>query len=135
MYVHYSLRKVNIIWHSSHTTCLSSLPDFCFLHHSWQCTLYPHSFLLSQVCNMIVLAAHLMGTLFGPQIIFLMRKNLVKENSLGTRVISDFKYCYQPENAKKNSCYRHSQWYQIEKECKHLIIYDRKVKPQSKFFF
>ena len=40
----------------------------------------------SQLCNMIVLAARFMGTLFGPQIVLLMHKKMDKENSLGVKV-------------------------------------------------
>ena len=39
-----------------------------------------------QRCDMIVLAARLMGTLFGRQIVLLMHEKMVKENSLGAEI-------------------------------------------------
>ena len=43
-------------------------------------------FSTSQLCNMIVLAARFMGTLFGRQIVLSIKKKMVKENSLGAKV-------------------------------------------------
>ena len=44
-------------------------------------------FSTSQLCNMIVLAARLIGSLFGRQIVLSMHKKMVKENSLGAKVV------------------------------------------------
>ena len=48
-------------------------------------------FSMSQLRNMIVLAARSMGTLFGRQIVLLMRKKMVKENSQRAKV-DNFKF-------------------------------------------
>ena len=48
-------------------------------------------FSMSQIRNMIVLAARSMGTFFGRQIVLLMRKKMVNENSQGAKV-DNFKF-------------------------------------------
>ena len=62
----------------------------------------------SQLCNMIVLAARLIGTLFGHQIVFSMRKKWSRRTRQALRSItSNSKQSYQPQNAKKISCHRY----------------------------
>ena len=73
----------DIIWLFGHAKRSSSLLDFSFLHHSCHVS---SQFSIPQRCDMIVLAARLMGTLFGRQIVPLMHKKLVKENSLGAEI-------------------------------------------------
>ena len=52
-------------------------------------------FSTSQLCNMIVLAAPQMGTLFDRQIVLSVREEMVKENPLNAEVdFSNFKYSY-----------------------------------------
>ena len=80
----------NITWGPGHAIRSSFPLDFSSLHHT-----SPLSTILADVssqfstlpqCNMIVLAARLMGTLFSRQIALSMRKKMVKENLLGAKV-------------------------------------------------
>ena len=60
----------DIIWLFGHAKRSSSLLDFSFLHY---CS-HNVATTLPQRCDMIVLAARLMETLFGRQIVLLMHK-------------------------------------------------------------
>ena len=73
----------NITWGPGHAIRSSFPLDFSSLHHTCR-----RVFTVSTLpqCNMIVLAARLMGTLLGSQIVLSMRKKMVKENLLGAKV-------------------------------------------------
>ena len=80
----YIILVANIIWPSGHA--LRSSFFLNFLSPPYIVAGVSSQFSMLQLCNMIVLAARLMGTLFGPQIVLSMHKKMVKENSLGAKV-------------------------------------------------
>ena len=59
-----------------------NLPSVCSVKSAF----YTDRFHMSQLCNMIVLAARLMETLFGRQIVLSMHQKIVKENSRCAKV-------------------------------------------------
>ena len=73
---------VNIIWRSGRAVRSPFLLDFSFLHHSCR-RVFTFFYVTAVICNINVLAARLMETLFGRQMVIPMRKEMVKENSLG----------------------------------------------------
>ena len=78
----------NIIWRSGHAIRSSFHVDFSFLHHNCEVS---SQFSTSQLYDLqhsyvIILAARLMGTPFGSQIVLAIPKKMVKENSLGAKV-------------------------------------------------
>ena len=81
----YIILVANIIWRFGHEIRYSSF-FLNFLSPPCIVAGVSSQFSMSQLCNMIVLAARLMGTLFGPQIVLSMHKKMVKENSLGAKV-------------------------------------------------
>ena len=94
--------EANIIWRSGHAI-RSSLPlNFSSFHHD--CRRASQFFFASQLCNVIVLAAPLMGTLFGRQIVLqCTKKKWSERNRKALRsVITYFKYIINhAENVKK----------------------------------
>ena len=89
----------NIIWRSGNAIRSSYLLDFSFLHHSCRRVFTVST---SQPCNMIVLAARLMGTLFGRQIVLSMhQKNWPRRTRQALKsIISNYEYSYQPKRSK-----------------------------------
>ena len=98
--------EANIIWRSGHAIHSSLLLNFCSFHHD--CRRASQFFFASQLCNVIVLAAPLMGTLFGRQIVLqCTKKKWSERNRKALRsVIAYFKYSYQPcRKCKKVFCF------------------------------
>ena len=71
----YIILVANIIWRSGHAIRYSSF-FLNFLSPPYIVAGVSSQFSMSQLCNMIVLAARLMGTLFGPQIVLSMHKKI-----------------------------------------------------------
>ena len=71
----YIILVANIIWRSGHAIRYSSF-FLNFLSPPCIVAGVSSQFSMSQLCNMIVLAARLMGTLFGPQIVLSMHKKI-----------------------------------------------------------
>ena len=92
----------NIIWLSGHVIRSFYLLDVSFLHVSPQ-------FFMSQRCDMIVLAARLMGTLFWPP----NRTFNAKKNGQGElarrldRLFLILNTAINQKMQKKNSCHKH----------------------------
>ena len=96
----------NIIWRSGRAVRSPFLLDFSFLHHSCR-RVFTVFYVTALICNINVLAARLMETLFGCQMVPPIRKKMFKENSLGAnyfKQLSTRKY-----RKMKKLCHRHSK--------------------------
>ena len=72
----------NIIWCSGRAERSPFLLDFSFLHHSCR-SVFTVFYVTAMICNINVLAARLMETLFDRHMVPPMRKKLFKENLPG----------------------------------------------------